>query len=633
MNISKIKETWAEGETLHAADVNDMANAINALIDAQSTPINDDEQSSNTAYSSNKTVSVIEKAKEDFVVEGEPGDDTVYSSWMINKLVRDTRFKTVVVDSLPEVGKKNTMYLKQKMFTHTLFSAPIIIPTPDGSISAIFELSPTSPVRFYKYHRGMPTMDTEWIREMRGGFMPSIGDVIKYVAGPQGEDGTEQTCWATNFSRLSQLQIGARILTGTYEVGDTFLVGTPMAGNMDRAVILNDPNLITGYTTISIDGQNITGRAIGRIRVNQGSVYRMTGYYEIAPESILNNSELKNKYHVYVATFVLANDVAQADHTVGSLGSIFTVGKQDTREFVVPSSINENALTFSQMKADTVEELTTITNGIQTMTLQDGHYYRVKGVYELKMKNIAQSMLKACMHGLNTGADVLIYEEVYDPSVYVESDIVPLANIYNGIGYRDSLFLSIYGTVSEEPDMAPDMAEEMIRQAGSVKHYQGTCYRNRCVDFPEDSKEGDCFIITGENTGITISSVSLTGFHPFGCAVNVINPPNFFNSNTITGITECLQWEKGECYRFTGYQECSGVSYFGEKYMVPTFEKVNGTVPRSKCRNIEGLPLLCMRIEGEKKLYDKWVWLNDKWEYFGNKPDDNKRSNNNNILA
>ena len=81
--MQHIKDYWRESEVFHASNLNEIARAINELIDKEETSIIDDGQASSAS---------------------------TYSSVKIIELLEDYGFKTVVVDELPVVGESNTIY-------------------------------------------------------------------------------------------------------------------------------------------------------------------------------------------------------------------------------------------------------------------------------------------------------------------------------------------------------------------------------------------------------------------------------------------------------------------------------------------------------------------------------------------
>ena len=80
--MQHIKDYWRESEVFHASNLNEIAAAINELIDKAETIIDDELASLSSTYSSSKIVELLE----------------------------NHGFKTLVVDELPETGENNTIY-------------------------------------------------------------------------------------------------------------------------------------------------------------------------------------------------------------------------------------------------------------------------------------------------------------------------------------------------------------------------------------------------------------------------------------------------------------------------------------------------------------------------------------------
>lgn len=611
--MNKIKDNWSDGDVLHASDLNKMARAINGIIDGQSSLIDDENAGDNSAYSSNKILSVIEEEKSALINDEQASNETAYSSEKINEKVEDVKLKTLIVDDLPEVGEENTLYLKPALFVNDGTQPKSPFENNQGGMMLRSGLVPTSPIRAYRNNNNRITLDVDNINNGKGGVMPSVGDVIKYKK-PE-IDTVTQTCWQTFFR--PQLaggdKITERLFSGLYNVGETFKLENgnillQSNGDTPRAAIPYN-FLIESYEDISIDENKING-ITSKIRNSYGSIYRMKSLELIPNESIEGNTDFKNKYDVYVATFEdVTEQVSVADHVVSSLGSIFTKNKLDTKEYAVATSVNEGELNLSSSVAESEEDFASFTNGLQVMTIQDGHYYRVNDSYRMKLKNIEPSIALAYVSGFKVGGDILIYEEVSHPEEYIESEIVPFANVYKGIGYKEDVKISFPGYMVIDREEMPD-----------VHRY----YDNRavCYTLPEGLKIGDIVKITGDNNGIDRET-------PYVCATSVGSA--VYTNGQISNIIESREWAKNETYRFDGYHLCKLndllstqiSSYFGEYYMVPVFTEVLSL----DYYEVEGLPLVVMGVKGEKALYDKWMWIDGEWEYLGNQVEEDFKNN------
>lgn len=520
--MNHIKDNWSDGEVLHASDLNNIARAINGIIDGQASLINDEVPSDSSAYSSNKTISTIEESKAALINDDEASESSIYSSNKIEEKVEGVKLKTVMVDSLPNEGEENTLY-----FTPRDFSSKTQFP---------FDFFPPAPFLRGENEGIIATLDLmNWL----GGLViqtqsiPSIGDVIKYKR-PNIDTTTQTFIRTTGYidsetgDFTTRAYTGDTLFNGNYNIGETFRVISARENDM----------LITSYENIFV-GNSIEGIET-YINIEPGEVYRMTGYEQIPDDSVGFDSDFKNKHNVFVATFVLVDGAASADHETQYLGSIFIKNKQDTAQYVIPTAIDEEEITFSSAIPDSEQEELSFTKGMNVITPQDGHYYRVNSIYTMKLKNIASPMVQGAVREFMVKGDVLVYEEVSPVQEFTEFNVMPLANIYVGeYAYREdvNMYANAYKTEEEESGSTKTYYKIDPESMYSVGH-----------NFPSEIKIGDIVKVIGENEGREGT--------PFVCATSVNYNLSFDDGETISGITESQEWERGEYYKFTGRHIC-----------------------------------------------------------------------------
>lgn len=564
--MNHIKDNWSEGEVLHASDLNNIARAINGIIDEQASLVNDEVSSDSSAYSSNKTISTIEESRAALINDDEASESSIYSSSKIEDKVEGVKLKTVMVDSLPDEGEENTMYF-----------------TPAQFVSRTGYVMPSAPIPFYKDGDDIIMDSIHHEIGESGGYIPSVGDVIKYKKPVI--DTTTQTFLRTyildDSTTYPALETGTTFFEGRYNVGETFKV----TSNMGRDFIITSHGDITIQAINYIEG--ITGYAI----IEAGKVYRLTGYEQIPDENITFNEKFTITHDTFVATFEEVVGETSADHETQYLGSIFTKNKPNNLQYVIATNIDGEDI---RIDGDTRGEKIVLYNISQTTPIQDGHYYRVKDSYVLKIgSNIEVSEFLEMLLMFSIGIEVLVYEEVSQPIDYIENDIVPFVNLIGEYRYKEDVSFPMPGYKSgAAPDTYSDNSDYVI------------------LNFPQDIKNGEIVKITKDNTG--------HNDNPYVCATEINSSELEYKEGGFYGITNSQEWAKNEYYRFTGYHKVKLPEGYPSwrKYVIPTFEKITGTI--SAKYEVEALPLTCIVWKGDKNAYDKWMWIEDGWEYIGN---------------
>lgn len=67
--MNHIKDYWVENEVFHASNLNEIATAINALIDKADVIIDDEQASSGSTYSSSKIETLLQAPTVDEVID------------------------------------------------------------------------------------------------------------------------------------------------------------------------------------------------------------------------------------------------------------------------------------------------------------------------------------------------------------------------------------------------------------------------------------------------------------------------------------------------------------------------------------------------------------------------------------
>lgn len=582
--MNHIKDNWTESDVFRASDLNALAGLVNELMDKQQSVINDSQHGNSTTYSSNKSIEAIAESQFGVINDEQEGVDSTYSSDKVEEEIENASFKAAIVDELPEEGEENTMYF-----------------TPaEDKVNHKFRM----PMITYNSGDGIVKIDTRYlfgyreyvdIEQLSG---ISIGDVIKY----KKPDTTSQKCMSTydGGDTWCYVSTGDTLFAGNYNIGDTFEVTSPS----------NDDVLITSYNDIGLNYDYLRG-ITGKFLVEAGKVYRMTGFEQMPNESI-SDSDFREFYSVFVATFEEAVGETSATHTVERLGSIFVKNKPSTKQYSIFSEINKDEIIGSVSvnldEASDEEIILSVVSGISsTITLQDGHYYRLKDRYALKGKNTTGNYMSMCaLEG--TGAEALIYEEVTNPSTvkYEDIEFVPGALVF---------MPCLYGTKIS---------------AGCVGFATGGLYyvywQYPLHDVPSGLKIGDVLKITGNNPiipiGINESCVT--------SAETKITIATSDHEYVLKGIISNQEWAKNERYRLIGLNKINNISkLFGElpvgvnvkiEGFVPIFEKISNT--ENYDYEVNGLPGMILSILGKSQAKDKWMWVNGDWEFIsGPEPD------------
>lgn len=137
--MNHIKDNWVEGELFNASDLNDIARALNALVDRRESLINDNVISDESVYSSNKINNIADESKASLINDSEASGNSTYSSDKIAKDIDGAKFRTVFLDKLPEIGKENTMYITLPDNVEIQQGGPCLIEDNDGTIRGLNE--------------------------------------------------------------------------------------------------------------------------------------------------------------------------------------------------------------------------------------------------------------------------------------------------------------------------------------------------------------------------------------------------------------------------------------------------------------------------------------------------------------
>jgi len=223
-------------------------------------------------------------------------------------------------------------------------------------------------------------------------------------------------------------------------------------------------------------------------------------------------------------------------------------------------------------------------NGVTAVTLQDGHYYRLKDEVVLEGKQFGGNF--AFFTFAFGGAFVLpIFEEVSNPSRVDYEDIPYIPGIFMIQPYS-SLIFSKFGI------------------AGYRRN--NTYYESEQFNFElPDLQIGQIVKVVGENIGYD------------GNDFLVVTEFADTDSESISGIVSTSVWRKNEYYRFTGYHNYGGESEHNGariKNMVLTFEKITGEVTADY-----EVPLMPMFAYAINSILEKHMWIEDEkeFEYIG----------------
>lgn len=575
--MNHIKDNWTENEVFHASDLNNISRLVNELIDKQGTVINDSNPSTECTYSSNKTLEAIAETQSSVINDEQASGDSTYSSIKVDEEVENSAFKVAVVDELPEEGEESTMYL-----------------TPARKTYQVNEV-----MSMYIGENNVPTIYTELLlfvssisnSELSG---ISIGDVVKI-------DATVQKCMRTysfyDSNTKCNLTTGSTLFKGHYSIGNTFKVTSPDSGD----------GLITSYNSIGLDSESVKG-ITGKIVIESGKVYRMTGFEQIPDESI-DNSHFKEVYNAFVATFELVSEEDSADYEVEKLGSIFVKKKPSTKQYIVLSEINKNELIGAVNAVFSGESypILNVPSGVtRAITLQDGHYYRLKDRYLLRDKNISGNFMP---YLVLTGymAEALIYEEVDNPS---------------SVKYEDVDF-AVPGALCVFPDVYG------LKKCGCTLTEDDGIYKSlwefSFCEIPKGLMVGDVLKIIGENPGIDFPNLGRTlcvTSAKKNISAELDDGELTFKTDEITSTAE---WKKNERYRLTDLIKIGNFSQIISELLaefalnkkiegiVPVFEKVSDEEEFDY--EVNGLPGIIVSITGKAQSKDKWMWADGDWEF------------------
>jgi hypothetical protein len=236
-----------------------------------------------------------------------------------------------------------------------------------------------------------------------------------------------------------------------------------------------------------------------------------------------------------------------------------------------------------------------------TLTLQNGHYYRVKDKYLLKGAN-SYGELTFSFFSYGYGLEYLAYEEVSNPGEgnYRSVDFFPGAIILEGVLYRD-FCSSDYPMVSIDSGMTKNNYHLI-----PVEGFNDGLRRSLRV--------GDTIKITGENTGYS--------GYPFVCVTQVIDDILAMADGSgdergmFDGIISSKEWQIGEFYRFTGLHTIltepqSPSDDLVPMYTIPTFEQV--TDIEEADYEASALPGVIIRQGRHSQIKDKWIWVDNDW--------------------
>lgn len=613
--MNRIKDNWTESDIFHASDLNDISGLANELVDEQQTVINDEQAGNNCTYSSNKAIECINTALGTVINDEQIGEDTAYSSNKVDELVKNSSFSIEIVDDLPVEGEENILYM-----------------SPSDSTP---EPSDCMPMLMYNGVGGVINIDTDYLGDERVYKLNniSIGDVIRY----KEPDTNTQTFLRTYRTPIFYVDKTTTLFSGEYNIGETFTASSTMGNDF----------LVTSYDSmdLGIDWSQIYG-ITGSIGVETGKVYRLIGYSQISDRNINMDGGFTDKYDTYVAIFEdVTEQVSVADHNVDYLGSIFTKNKARTKQYAVLSEIDKNKLMGTVDYGDMANNMNSqseyilqVTNGVLgTLTLQDGHCYRLKDRYMLKAKNIGGNCVFDKVLD-RYGAEALVYEEVLrdEEADYEDIEFVPSAmwvtghvygerikwgwpiwsnangyyfnsnlkayEIPSGLKVGDVVKITGYNPWGADSVMAPDMpSESQIRAIGGDLSI----------------KKAYCVTSAGTNISTSIGKNEMLG------------RINARGANLLYGIISAQQWEKDECYRLTRLCRIDSKQLFGEfpgyfggdatiEGFVPVFEKVSNT--ENVDYEVSGLPGVILSIVGKAQARNKWMWIDGEWERIGEMP-------------
>ena len=481
----------------------------------------------------------------------------------INELMdlSDESVKMKFVDNLPEVGEEKTMY-----FT---------LPSNGGN--------PMLSALLYDDGDGVPTLD--WMKStstqaVRG---LEIGDVFKYVKDDSEKQGL--SFLGVVETGDTTFHVGSNTQFVEYNIGDTFRVVNPESDS----IVFTDVN----NPSVTLDGQ-ING--VGSVSVlEDNKVYRLIGYYSATyPQELVPEFPFEID-GIYVMSYEEVYNVSDPDYEVYELPSVQIIGVD--RAYIVPSSIDKNNLMCKVGYPDDENYPTCkIESGVtSTITLRDGHYYRLVDRYYLKSNQIG-GVKGAYLVASEYGCEIFVFEEVINPDVvkYDNMSFVPGGQLCTNHTYTEDIKFFISVVKHDNPEIP----EIEYRQVPEV------------IDNFPSIEIGEIVKITSENTGYEGD--------PFVAIESVDGDSLEFREGMILGVTNANVWSENEYYKCTGYYHANYENeeeLRGGKFYVPTFEKVTGSTAYDYTVNT--VPCLCFSKEKSPSTRVVWMWIDNDWALIG----------------